>query len=495
MNVAPGRRFGVSRWLVGAVSLALVVIIGLGSRPGWTDVVVSGDLTVDTGTTTTSWTGNVDIVPGSSRQTISGTLDIGGQVPATFFALDVNAPSHWPSVAFGTLRLHDSCSGTGQHPCVAWRDTEPTDNSFDWRAFDEWMMALAAHPETRATYTFSYTPRFAADHSCLDWDIAQRNAGRSPHCVAEGSCCPPKQDGAGKMVEWQDYVSQVVTRAASRIESYELWNEPNVPDFWCADAAHGCDNPTSPQKLVKMAEVAYQTIHKIDPNAVVLTPSSVVDVSGPACGYTTDWLAAYLAAGGGQWADAISFHGYLKGCPPDVTPEHIQGGIRNIRSLLERYGLASLPIWDTESSWEGDAITDPDERAAWIARAYLIRWSEGVQRFAFYGWDFGSWGELWSNGILPAGTAFGELYTWLVGATMTSPCALSGNLWSCPLTRSNGGYKAILVWKSSMDTSTESYTPPDEYVRYQDLTGLVGNVARPTNIGRKPVLFETGPIP
>jgi hypothetical protein len=493
MNPRSGPRFGDSRWLLGAGLLVAVVIPSLVSRPASTDVVVSGDLTVDTGTATTSWSGALEIVSGSSPQTIHGTLDIGGQVPSTFFGLDVNGPGHWPSVGFGTLRMHDECSGTGQHPCAFWFDTEPTDNHFDWSAFDGWMAALAAHPETTAIYAFAYTPAFAADPTCLAWDSAQRNAGHGT-CVYAGSCCPPKQDGAGNMAEWQDYVSQVVTRAAGRIKSYELWNEPNIDSFWCADTTHGCDSPTNPQKLVRMVQIAYQTIHQLDPTAVVLTPSSVINVNAPGCGHTTDWLAGYLAAGGGQWADAISFHGYLQGCPADVTPERVQASVRNIRSLLEHHGLASMPIWDTESSWEG-AVSDPDGRAAWVARAYLIRWSEGVQRFAFYGWDFGSWGELWDNGILPAGTAFGELYKWLVGATMTGPCTLSGTLWACPLIRANGAYKATVVWHNSMDTSTTSFSAPSEYALYQDLTGLVGNVAGPMNVGRKPVLLETGPIP
>jgi hypothetical protein len=493
MNIPSARRVGVSRWLPGAALAALVVISGLVSRPAWTGVVVSGDLTVDTGTVTTSWTGDVDIVSGSSPQTISGTLDIGGQIPATFFGLHVNGPDHWPSVPFGTLRMANECSGTGQHPCAFWYDTEPANNMFDWSAFDGWMAVLAAHPGTTAVYTFFYTPPFAADETCLDWDRAQRDAG-APACVYPGSCCPAKQDASGNMVEWQGFVSQVVTRAAGRIKSYELWNEPNIQMFWCSDTAHGCDSPTSPQKLVKMAQIAYQTIHQLDPTAVVVTPSSVINTNGPICGHSTEWLAGYLAAGGGQWTDAIAFHGYLQGCPADITPEHVQGGIRNLRALLSSYGLASKPIWDTEASPLSD-ITDQDELSAWLARAYLIRWSEGVQRFAFYGWDYGSDGELWHNGILPAGTAFGELYQWLVGATMTAPCTLNGTLWSCPLIRSNGGYKAIVVWKSSMDTSTTSYSAPSEYVRYQDLTGLVGNVAGPMNVGRKPILFATGPIP
>jgi hypothetical protein len=95
------------------------------------------------------------------------------------------------------------------------------------------MTALAAHPETTAVYTFFYTPPFAADESCLNWDNAQRtrDAGASA-CVYPGSCCPAKQGGSGNMVEWQGFVSQVVTRAAGRIKSYELWNEPVLSATW-----------------------------------------------------------------------------------------------------------------------------------------------------------------------------------------------------------------------------------------------------------------------
>src|SRR5262245_58087288 len=133
------RRFGVSRWLLGVVLLAVIVIFGLVGRPAWTGVVVSGDLTVSGGTTTTSWTETVDIVPGGSPQTISGPLDIGGQVPATFFGLHVNGPLHWPSVPFGTLRMANECSGSGEHPCAFWYDTERVDNQFNWSPFDGWM--------------------------------------------------------------------------------------------------------------------------------------------------------------------------------------------------------------------------------------------------------------------------------------------------------------------------------------------------------------------
>jgi hypothetical protein len=74
-----------------------------------------------------------------------------------------------------------------------------------------------------------------------------------------------------------------------------------------------------------MAEIAYKTIHQLDPTAIVVTPSPVININSQI--YSTEWLAGYLAAGGGRWADAISFHGYLQGSPADFTPEDVQGAI------------------------------------------------------------------------------------------------------------------------------------------------------------------------
>src|SRR5262245_20908452 len=122
MNGLAGSRSGASRWFLGACFGGPFIILGLSTRSARTDIVVTGDLTVDTGTTTTSWTGNVDITSGTSPQVIHGALDLGGQVPSTLFGLHVDGPSHWPSVPFETLRMHNECSGTGDHPCAFWYD-------------------------------------------------------------------------------------------------------------------------------------------------------------------------------------------------------------------------------------------------------------------------------------------------------------------------------------------------------------------------------------
>src|SRR5882762_6430182 len=81
--------------------------------------------------TSRSWAGPIVLVPNDDYLIpIPAVVDTGKEILASFFALDVNAPGHWPTLPFGSLRLHDSCSGQGAHPCTSWNDVEPSDNNF-----------------------------------------------------------------------------------------------------------------------------------------------------------------------------------------------------------------------------------------------------------------------------------------------------------------------------------------------------------------------------
>ena len=81
--------------------------------------------------------------------------------------------------------------------------------------------------------------------------------------------------------------------AGTRITYWELWNEPQDPEYYCGDM----------QTLVTMAQHAYRIIKSINPAAQVITPTASA-AGGPA------WLDTYLSKGGGNYADIMSFHGY-----------------------------------------------------------------------------------------------------------------------------------------------------------------------------------------
>ena len=135
-------------------------------------------------------------------------------------------------------------------------------------------------------------------------------------------------------------------------------------------------------------------------------------------------------------------------------------------------------------------MADQELQAAWLARYFLLQAGKGVARVYWYGWGLGQWGTLSfpTGQVNLAGAAYGEVYNWLVGSTM-SACSVAPdrNTWSCSLTRP-GGYRALAVWSTSGE---RALTPVPAYKRYRDLAGHEFPVRDPVRIGLKPILLET----
>jgi hypothetical protein len=152
------------------------------------------------------------------------------------------------------------------------------------------------------------------------------------------------------------------------------------------------------------------------------------------------------------------------------------------------------PIWDTESGW-GTAHDLPNtgKQAAQLARHLLLMWSVGVSRCYWYAWDNDTWGTLWdsSSGIHPAGTAYAQVQSWMLGATLTSPCSqMSNGIWSCSFIRS-GSSQALAIWRPAGPTR---FNPPGTFHKYRNLKGDCRPINGSIVVGPEPVLLEsTGP--
>jgi len=365
-----------------------------------------------------------------------------GAIPATLFGMHIGAMSSvWPTASIGAL---------GKGPESLWPYVERTKGVFNWSTLDAWVKEAQSHG---VSYFFSpeTVPLWAA---------------------ADPSSCAPNYPGSSvikcssmvtNIQDWDDYVTALVTRYKGRIQIYELWNEPD------------CDFTGTMADLVTLTTHMYNIIRSIDPHAFILSPSP---------GNPNSYMDSYFAAGGPAGVDGISFHTYT------TTPEKVIGYVNNIKQIAAKYGLASKPLWNTEGSW-GTASLTSDAQVAAVARFYLLQWSNGVSRFYWYAWDGGTWGALWdpTNGPHPAALAYQQVYHWLVGATMTTPCSVDArSTWSCGLSRP-GGYQAQAIWNA---TSTLSYTAPSKFTRYADLAGHTFRITgRSVTIGPKPILLET----
>ena len=375
------------------------------------------------------------------------------EITLKFFGMHINHREEhgWPPFRFGTYRLWDSQTN--------WFQINPQKGTYDWSVLDRRLKDAQEHGAD-ALYTFGKTPRWASsrpdDHS---------ECGDSP-----GSCGPPgdlKEDGSGPDQYWRDFVTAIVKHANGRIQYWEIWNEPFNAMYW---------KGTFPQ-MVRMAKDAQEIIKNLDPSATVLTP----------CGGLRNekamaWMNQYLAAGGGQYADGISFHAYIR------IPENIAGFIQNFRHMLQQYGQASKPIFDTEGSWNPNG--EPEDPISDIARLHIIQASEGVSLVVWYSWDNRKLGTLWTpeEGSRPAAKAYEQLQDWLTGATFERPCENKNGVWTCDMRK--GGSQARIVWFANPGANA-NYKVPDGYATERDLTGNATPLkGGGITISNRPVLLE-----
>jgi hypothetical protein len=350
---------------------------------------------------------------------------------------------------FGTTRSWDA------YPNLDWSDANPSAGTYNFTSLNAFI-AINQARGADIIYTFGRTPL---------WASSQPSA---PGPYGPGQCAPPAE-----MSSWDNYVRAIATYAAGRIKYWELWNEPQDPHFYCGDI------PT----MVTMAQHAAQIIKGIDPSALILSPG-VTGGPGPT------WLASFLSGGGTANVDVIAFHGYWS-----ATAEDVVNVISSYTTVMAANGAAGKPMWDTEASWAGFGnLGTPSsaQQVGFVAKYYLLHWSQGVTRFVWYAYDGGPiWGGIWTadTGESPAATSYSETYLWMVGALMTTPCAAGQTgIWTCTLSRTSG-YSAEVVW---IPNATATFTVPPQYTVYRDLAGAVRTITNNTiKIGDQPILLET----
>jgi hypothetical protein len=379
-----------------------------------------------------------------------------GGVPLALFSMHVQSELFsgmpWPSVSFGSLRLWDTHT--------TWNDLNPSPGKFNWPALDRWLDAAQQHG-VDVLYTFGATPTWASSNPTGKCDY-------NP-----GACYPPAD-----MQDWDNFVRAIATHAAGRIKYWEMWNEANQHEYWSGGLP----------ALVMMTQHASAIIKSLAPSAMIFTPSAVggsVD--------TSIFLDKFFVAGGGAFVDGVAFHGYVNSIP--AIPEDVNRIVDHVQNVMAAHGQSGKPLWDTEGSWgPSEHLSGDDARMAFVARHYILQWSKGVQRFYWYAWNDKSYGTLFKSStrtLEKAGMAYAQVESWLVGATLTTPCsAREDSTWSCDLTLAGGGVGEI-VWNAAVRIpATIPFTPASNFTQYTDLDGKITQFSRgPIQIGSKPILL------
>ena len=161
---------------------------------------------------------------------------------------------------------------------------------------------------------------------------------RTPSWAGSGDLLAPPHDPAdyGRAAGW------LAERFQGRITAWELWNEPNLSDYF-----HGTTSD-----YVELVEAASRSIRAADPSATIVLGGPAHNDSG--------WLDEVLGRGVAPLVDVIAVHPYPTPSDDPATlpdPDGDMGRFAHLTTVLEVVDrhAAGTPVWLTEFGWSTHA--------------------------------------------------------------------------------------------------------------------------------------------
>lgn len=153
-----------------------------------------------------------------------------------------------------------------------------------------------------------------------------------------GNSTPPDNPADyARIAQW------VATRYQGRVAAWEVWNEPNIDDFWVGH---------DPGSYAGLVRAAYPAIKSGDPNALVVAAATSFN--------DTAYLTALYDRGIGGSFDVLATHPYQgqsDAAPetPDDGTQYTLAHVSAVHQLMAQRGDAAKPIWFTEFGWSSHA--------------------------------------------------------------------------------------------------------------------------------------------
>jgi hypothetical protein len=261
---------------------------------------------------------------------------------------------------------------------VAWDDLEPTaDDGYQWAFLDDAVNRIEASG-LEAFLEIQGSPRWA-----------------TPGC--NDRQCPPR--GSTQLGYFRDLMKDVAGRYGARVDSYEIWNEPNEQSFW----AGGAPNPADYAAMLRAAYLGAKVDAGVTAPKIVGGVLSLNDVGYLSHMYTA--LKSYSdAASNNNFFDELGVHPYsfvpVSGAPgtplaPDAPydsraelnstfgPKNANfTGFDKMQAEMARQGDGHKKMFlgeygfSTSTSWM--APLSDSTRADWLKKAYPIAAQKGT---------------------------------------------------------------------------------------------------------------------
>ncbi len=257
-----------------------------------------------------------------------------------------------PGVSYGSIRIWDSG--------VTWGQVQQAKNKFWWDGLDR-AIGNANTQKVSILYVLGSTPKWAATN------VKQ---GNYPN---KGAASMPK------IKDWKNWVKAVVNRYGESIDSYQIWNEANLTDFWQG----------TPKQMANLTKTASKIIRQGDPTAKIVSASTTVRLTPAYQKFFPAYLKELKKA---NWpVDAIAIHSYPDGRGTPATRATL---IEVVNTQLKKSKVpANKELWDTEVNYgikgpdkiKGQTVSG-DVAASWVAQTYLDNLRLGVDRSYWYFW-------------------------------------------------------------------------------------------------------------
>lgn len=191
----------------------------------------------------------------------------------------------------------------------------------------------------------------------------------NPTCVG----CVPLLYGEEIYSAWKRWLRAMSEHYSGRITEFEIWNEPDIPQFWYPEAP-------SAEKYAVLVKDASDIIRSVIPSARIGACASRINFQ------YAERLASNLAPG---TVDFFSFHAYSM-----VPEENYSENVSFLRRIFRqsghgeieiRQGEGGFPSWFPDNHWlHPHAQGSERQQAVWQLRRYFLDAAAGIRLSSFF---------------------------------------------------------------------------------------------------------------
>ncbi len=407
---------------------------------------------------------------------LAARLGVGAVIGAVLLgglsAVPASAATYIPPQLFG---MHVNTIGvagvnTGAHSGrlwdtgTSWREIETAEGVYNWGPMDAAVANSRASGMTDLQLALGSTPAWCASKFIPRYDV------RGP-----GSSSYPARDSC-----WLDYVRAVATRYKGQIQSYQMWNEADRPNFYTG----------TPEQLGDLTGKTTALLKSID-GSITVAAAGMIPRPG--------------RFGPNSFEERYYKRLQAQGWPVDVFPfavypetaDKLADYVKIATDCLQRLGAPKKPIWISEANYfsnfgNAGPPFDDAKAATYVARNYIDSINIGITRSYWYSWNShqSDLGVRMTNdaGVTTgAATAFRNITNWLSGKGWLG-CRVDGGVTKCGTT---GGTPQVVMYRTEGSSSVTA--PPGT----TEVCPIIGSCVKfaagnAITVGTGAVLFKGG---